>query len=244
MIENYYITGLPINLKELGVIYQPTIKELLLIEMTNKEVVQPFLLHKGIVLGDEDDELRRVLKNFDLFFLSERNLLDSLIISLKILYKTENVLLCDNNVLEQQSIIVDDNIIINRDNYDKLADVVLGMFVAERPKKQEEEKVNLPTEKHRKIWEKMQKSKARKQLKAQMNLCDIINIVCHGSKFFTYKDIVDFTYYQLVTSYKTIMNIDNYNEFTQYKLSTKFDIKTDIKHWTTESKISKVPLVE
>ena len=130
MIENYYITGLPINLKELGVIYQPTIKELLLIEMTNKEVVQPFLLHKGIVLGDEDDELRRVLKNFDLFFLSERNLLDSLIISLKILYKTENVLLCDNNVFEQQSIIVDDNIIINRDNYDKLADVVLGMFVA------------------------------------------------------------------------------------------------------------------
>ena len=92
MIENYYITGLPINLKELGVIYQPTIKELLLIEMTNKEVVQPFLLHKGIVLGDEDDELKRVLKNFDLFFLSERNLLDSLIISLKILYKTENIL--------------------------------------------------------------------------------------------------------------------------------------------------------
>ena len=144
MIEDYYITGLPINLNELGMIYQPTIKELLLLGITNKEVVQPFLLHKGIILGDDNEELNEVLKNFDLLFLSNENLIESLIFSLKILYKTDNIRLSESKLLEEKKIIINDNIFINRNNYDELTDIVLGMFVTERPKKMEEEKVNFP----------------------------------------------------------------------------------------------------
>lgn len=45
MLENYYITGLPIKLSEtLGTVYQPTIEELIKFDMANLEIVNPFLV--------------------------------------------------------------------------------------------------------------------------------------------------------------------------------------------------------
>ncbi|HDF2658360.1 TPA: hypothetical protein PC517_002938, partial [Clostridioides difficile] len=45
MLENYYITGLPIKLSEtLGTVYQPTIEELIKLDIANLEIVNPFLI--------------------------------------------------------------------------------------------------------------------------------------------------------------------------------------------------------
>ncbi|MCC0642634.1 hypothetical protein IC212_21235, partial [Clostridioides sp. ES-S-0049-03] len=45
MLENYYITGLPIVLNNMmGTIYQPTIEELVKLDMVNLEMVNPFLI--------------------------------------------------------------------------------------------------------------------------------------------------------------------------------------------------------
>lgn len=244
MIENYLITGLPINLGKMGVLYQPTIEDMLMKGITNKEIIQPFLVHIGLLIKDENSELFGILKNFDLFFLEKNNLLTSLKSSLSVLYRTDNIRTSDDKLLENKKIIIDDSFIIDRDNYDDLTDVVFKMFFAQRPTKSEEEKVNLPTEKHRKIWETMQNKKKKKALKEEMNLCDIINVVSHGSVFIPYEQIRRLTYYQLLNSYKTIMKIENYKEFTQFKLSPKFEIKSDMKHWVTDVKISNVPLVD
>lgn len=242
MIENYLITGLPIRTEKFGIIYQPTIKELLLLGYTNKEIVQPFLLDLDLVVQDEG--IKKILKNFDLFFLSNNGLVDNLLEKLKILYKTENVKISSEKLIERKSIIVDDNIVINRDNYDVLVGIILGMFGAEKSKRVEEEKVNLPTEKHKQIWEKLKSKKAKKELQNQVELCDIINIVCHANGFIPYNVVVDLTYYQLINSYKTLMCIENYKEFVQFKLSTKYEINKDINHWINETKVSKVPSIE
>lgn len=244
MIENYFITGLPINLGDMGIIYQPTIEELLTIGFTNKEIVQPFLLNIGLLVEDENSEILKVLKDFDMFFLASNGMLEVLIKSLAILYKTNNIKVSEDKRLEDKKIIIEDKFFIDRNNYDKLSEIILQMFFVERPKKQEEEKVYLPTEKHKQIWQKMQNKKKKKALKEQMNLCDIINVVCHGNTFIPYEQVRKFTYYQLINSYKTLMKIENYKEFTQFKLSPKFEVKNDMKHWITEVKISKVPLVD
>lgn len=244
MIENYYITGLPIRTKELGIIHQPTIEEILSAGLTEKQIVQPFLLHLDLIIKEQDEELKKVLMNFDLFFITQSELIGSLMKSLVFLYRTENVVLSNDKTLEDKKIIVDDNIIINRYNFDSLADIVLGMFCTQRPSVEEEEKVNLPSEKHKKIWEKMQKRKKKKALKNQMELCDIINIVSHANGFIAYREVIKLTYYQLITSYKTMMHMESYKEFTQFKLSPKFDIQSDVKHWMNLSKISKMPSID
>lgn len=242
MIEDYLMTGLPINLGSMGIIYQPTIEEILIKGVTSKEILQPFLLHLGLVMDDEESESCKMLKNFDLFFIGHNGLLGHLVKSLSILFKTTDIVISKDKVLEDKKIIIDNKWIINRNNYDELNDVVLQMFCAERPKKDEEEKVNLPTEKHKRLWEQMQERKRKKALKEQMHMCDIINVVCHGGSFIPYEQVKKFTYYQLINSYKTITRIENYKEFTQFKVSPKFDIKNDIKHWITEIKVSKMPL--
>ena len=104
MLENYYITGLPIKLSEiLGTVYQPTIEELIKLDMANLEMVNPFLvLEKSYsqLCNEESFELKckyDTIPILDLMMLTSRKdssekvelLSDKIKKSLSILYKTD-----------------------------------------------------------------------------------------------------------------------------------------------------------
>ncbi|HBG4678226.1 TPA: hypothetical protein KQE61_003883, partial [Clostridioides difficile] len=104
MLENYYITGLPIKLSEtLGTVYQPTIEELIKFDMANLEIVNPFLvLEKSYsqLCNEESFELKckyDAIPILDLMMLTSRRdsseeielLNDKIKKSLSILYKTD-----------------------------------------------------------------------------------------------------------------------------------------------------------
>lgn len=242
MLTSYLITGLPIPFenKELGRIYQPTVKEIVSNDLTPTKIVQPFLISLDLLEVAEDVKFE--LKNFDLYFLpnmmiGERHALEVLAVILQLLYKTDKVSL----LLQEQKILIDDTIAIHRENFDELTDMVLEMFMQERPKEREKEpEFTNPIQK--KIYEKMQKNREREAKKNAMHLPDIINVVCHINGFTPYREVIDLTYYQLLTSYTTLLGIDSYKEFCLYKISPKFDIKDDVKHWIKNTKITKADL--
>lgn len=235
MLENYFITGLPINLKnkKLGIIHQPTIKDLLNINYTNVEFIRPFLVHLDAIDFKEDFD-KSQFKNFDLFFLGQVELLQTLIMSLKLLYKV------DSNEIDLigQKIVIKKDIIIDRDNFDILSDVILEMFMTKRPNYKKEDK-KFEDKSKQNLWNFIKKKREEVSKKDEMELCDIINVVVHGGGYIPYNQVAEMTYYQLINSYLSIMNITNYNEFILYKTSQKFDIKKDIKHWIQDLKIKR-----
>ena len=145
-LEHYFLTGIPIQAKELGVIYQPTIMDLLSKGISIEEFVHPFLIRLETIdldklnLGSFIDHI----KDFDLLFLKidgenflfrddEGGLLFKLVKYLKLLYNTDNVVLS----YEEQTIYIDDSFEINRNNFTNLADIVLEMFQTPKPVKQD-----------------------------------------------------------------------------------------------------------
>ncbi|HBF2805607.1 TPA: hypothetical protein KN238_000188, partial [Clostridioides difficile] len=147
MLENYYITGLPIVLNNMmGTIYQPTIEELVKLDMVNLEIVNPFLiLEKSYsqLCNEESFELKckyDTIPILDLMMLTSRKdssekielLSDKIKKSLSILYKTDirNIEYM-NNIKIGILIKFDDkkkNAFISREDFGLVSDLILEMF--------------------------------------------------------------------------------------------------------------------
>lgn len=233
MLENYYISGLPIKLDgTLGTIYQPTIKTLIENDYTELEFLQPFLIHTGLyeVLEENNGEI----KNFDLFYFENLELFISLVKGLKLFYRASD----EDITLEGKEIIIKKDIRINRDNFDYLAEVILEMFMTKRPEKEDKSR-KYEDDTRQKLWDKIRKKREEASKKNALQICDIINIICHINGFVPYTKVLDLTYYQLINSYQMLVRVDSYRDFIQYKVSSKFDIKQDAKHWLKEAKIKR-----
>ncbi|MDI0267341.1 hypothetical protein QIW52_15250, partial [Clostridioides difficile] len=151
MLENYYITGLPIKLGEtLGTIYQPTIEELINSDMANLEMVNPFLiLEKSYsqLCNEESFELKckyDTIPILDLMMLTSRKnssekvelLSDKIKKSLSILYKTDikNIEYM-NNIKIGILIKSEDkkkNAFISREDFGLVSDLILEMFCIDK----------------------------------------------------------------------------------------------------------------
>jgi hypothetical protein len=96
------------------------------------------------------------------------------------------------------------------------------------------------TKRQKDIWLKLQKGRRRSADKNAIYLQDMINYVSFGGTTYIPFDQIDgMTYYQFGNAYKSIMGVDAFHIGMGYKLSQKFDVKDDIKHWTEALKIGK-----
>lgn len=193
------MSGTPIILNNnLGKIFQPKIIDFINMGTTIEEFAQIFCVRLDIIdVKDEDlEQLKSVLKDFDLFFLDEdSSSLNKLIECLKFLYKTEKIYLSK----KRQCILINDEIILNRDNFTYLADVILNMLCMEKPKRKKKER-KYADDYRQKIWEKMQRYRQEKEEKDRLSLLDIVNIVVHHGAYIDYDKVFNMTYYQLINS--------------------------------------------
>ena len=135
--EYYYMTGLPVKLShDLGEIHQPKLFDFMENDITIEEFAQPFCARVDAIDFGDGGKLKDILKtvkDFDLFFVDKGVMMDKLIKSLSMLYKTDEIHLD----VRSQCILIGKSIVVNRDNFTYLADVVLNMLCMEKPKKKE-----------------------------------------------------------------------------------------------------------
>ena len=222
-LEHYLLTGIPIKTKELGTIHQPTINELI----SNGFSIEEFDL---LFLKADDD-------NF-LFKDSKESSLYRLVNCLKLLYNTNNIKLSYG----EQTIYIDNNIEINRNNFTKLADIVLEIFQTSKPVKSNN-KPKYKDKYRQQLWEKLERKRAEEAKKNSLTIADIINIVVHTNGYTSYKEVCNMTYYQLLNTYKTMLEIISYNEYLMFKSSGQFEMKQENKHWTSNAKIKKSTII-
>ncbi|HBF7477393.1 TPA: hypothetical protein ACKE3B_002174 [Clostridioides difficile] len=258
MLENYYVTGLPIKLSEtLGTVYQPTIRELIELNMANLEIVNPFLiLEKSYsqLCNEESFELKckyDTIPILDLMILTSKKdssekvelLSDKIKKSLSILYKTniKNIEYM-NNIKTGILIKFDDkkkNAFISREDFELVLDLILEMFCIDKKNlfKDDDSKEYKDTE-LQKIWEKLKRYRKEKEDKEAYHLCDYINIVQNIDGHIPINEILKMTYWQLINTYKTKIQFKNYNESLGYAWSFKYQTDTDkMIHWSKNIKI-------
>lgn len=233
-LETYYLSGLPIKLKDdMGVIYPLTIRFMLENNIDYNEFLRPFLIRLDML----ETKVEGDAKDFDIFLASanrEDSLIDMLIESLKILYKTDNIIFLD----KLGKIVINDEYIIDRNNFTYFANVILEMMYAvrQKPKKKEQKYKNPQLQA---IWDKLQLNREREEKKKELQLVDILNALIHMNNQIDYDKVLNFTYYQVMNSYTTLLKKEGYNEMMMYKTSGQFTIEQDIKHWTIETRIKK-----
>ena len=246
-LEHYFLTGLPIPIENgLGLLYQPTIKEILSSKMSMDDFLQPFLIRVDLLQNTEafQDYVQKI-NDFDLLFLQEGNgtfvfrdneksMLSRLIECLKLLYKTEYVEL----VYGDQLIRINNEVVIDRNNFTYLADIVLEMFDTEKPKPKED-KPKYKDKGRQMLWEKLERKRAEEAKKKALTMADIINVVVHINNYIEYSQVANMTYYQLLNTYRTLISKMSYDEYLMFKSSGQFELKQDQKHWTMDSKIKK-----
>ncbi|EGT4635746.1 TPA: hypothetical protein OUL15_002891 [Clostridioides difficile] len=261
MLENYYITGLPIKLSEiLGTIYQPTIEELIKFDMANLEIVNPFLvLEKSYsqLCNEKTFELKckyDAIPILDLMMLTSRKdsseeielLSDKIKKSLSILYKTDIKNIEYMNKIKIGILIKFDdkkkNAFISREDFGLVSDLILEMFCIDKKNlfKDDEDKwiENTGSEREKQLIAHFKEKERKKREKEAYHLCDYINVVQNIDGYVPIDVILKMTYWQLINVYKTKIQFKNYNESLGYAWSFKYQTDMDkMKHWSKEIKI-------
>lgn len=249
--EYYYLSGKNILLNDygLGCIKQPTLNDFIESNIDINIFIQPFLLNKSIMLNKnkEVDKVLEDVKELSFLFLYEQltknPIVSTLIKSLSLIYKTDNIKI-DN---ETVGIIVESGIdnksyTINDDNFITLSTVICEMVginkedIAEVKPKEEMSEIELEFEKRRKKYLEMQNNNKNKKSEGY-TILDIANIVIHFSGL-SYNEVFNMTIYQLKNSFKILMKKDSYTTNLLHRISQKFDTsKEKFVHWTDEVKL-------
>lgn len=260
MLENYYITGLPIKLSEtLGTVYQPTIEELIKLDIANLEIVNPFLILEKNYSQLCNNEFFNLKYKYDAIPILDLNILESdkdsskkteslsdkIKKSLSILYKTDirNIEYM-NNIKIGILIKFDDkkkNAFISREDFGLVSDLILEMFCIDKKnlfKDDEDEWIeNTGSEREKKLIAHFKEKERRKREKEAYHLCDYINIIQNIDGYVPINEILKMTYWQLINTYKTKIQFKNYNESLGFAWSFKYQTDAEIEHWSKKIKI-------
>lgn len=247
------LMGRPIPVsKEHGIyVRQPLVKEVVDVgEDEFQQLLLPFILTTDAIFNgaENEEELIEKFHVFDLFFMkteSGKTILDSSVFngenalevlrnSLSYFLQSDEIRILEN----RQKIIINNSYLIDKDEFDKLRKIIQsilgrGDIEFEKPPKD-------MTKRQKDIWFKLQKGRRRKAEREAIYLQDLINFTSFGgTSYIPFKEIDEMTYFQLHNAYKSIMGVDSYRTGIQYKLSQKFEVKDDIKHWAETIKIGK-----
>lgn len=230
--------GQPIDIPNFGTIYPPKLSDFLKFDYSKFKA--SFSVRKDIYIDNTNDDYDKI-KDFDLIIFT--NMMDNLIQSLKILYKTDKIEFeppKDNDIDSIAiSINVDDNkYYLNRNNYTEFADMILitlheGNNIADEGVKKELTEIELKMERKRREFERKKRLKEIEQNKDkdQLTIFDLANYLIHTDSKFNYENVLNLTIYQLINSFQLYQQRENYNLFMKYKTSGNFKIEDDIKHW-------------
>lgn len=235
MLEGYYLLGIPIDLrsKDLGVIHQITYREFIENNLTLDELLKPFLMKKEMLKG-ENDEFNSFLDtvgNLGVIHIvnensPQENIINNLIKTLKLLYKTEDVCVNPNT----KYIEINEDIIIDIEKFEIISTVILEMFKIEKAEIEDKSKMDefdLAFEKKRREYQKKVNKKKKK-----LNLHDIVNFIIHTNEFgVDYKKIMDMTIYQIKNTYETLMAKQNFETVNELKLHQFDTSKMRVSDW-------------
>lgn len=244
--------GRPLPLDKESDIYvqQPTIHEIVdLGEDGFNELVMPYILTSEAVFNgvDGSEELMSRFDIYDLFFTKvEENVfvldnvfggksaLGVLKESLRFFLKTDDI----EFLPHVRKIAINSKYVMDKKEFMQVRKLIQG--VCNRQDMSVEKPPNNMTERQKGIWKKLQKGRRRRAEKDAVYLQDMINYISFGGTTYIPLDEIDrMKYYQLTNAYKSIMGKDAFHIGMGYKLSQKFDIKDDVKHWVEALKIGK-----
>lgn len=213
------------------------------------DMALPFIITTESVFNglENEEELISKYHIFELFFVKideEKNLLDSVFggrsslevlkNSLEFFLQTDNIRILENRM----KVLINDSYIMGNEEFDTIRKAIQA--VTNRKDVEVEKPPKNMTKRQKDIWLKLQKGRKRTAERNAIYLQDIINFVSFGgSSYISTEQIDNMTYYYLHNAYKSIVGIDTYNISMQYKLSQKYDVKDEIKHWTETLKIGK-----
>ena len=253
--EEKLLFGLPIEIPNMGTIYQPTMRDFIDKNFDIQKFIRAFSIKAELIFEDATD-----LKNFDVFLyqlsmkIPEKELLmTDLIESLKLLYKTDEVKLImlkpnDINAICISIEVIENNenktYYINRDNYDDFANIILitldiNKNIVDEKIREELSEIEIKIEKRRREFEK-KKAKREAELNKQnknreeesITLYDLANYIIHADNSqFNYQNVLDLTIYQLKNTFNLYKQKENYKIFMDYKTSGQFKIDDNINHW-------------
>ena len=247
--EEKLLFGLPIKMKNLGTIYQPTLKDFIDNNIDIQKFMGLFSIKIDLLMDNSEG-----LKNFDFFLLQIAKNENSdiyiyqLIKYLKLLYKTDDVEFVDmkENDLSSIGILVKVNgeeYFINRDNYDKLAEVVLiilgsGNNVKEKEIREELSEIDLKIAKRKKEFERKKaerEAKAKKENNEDNNsltIFDLANYIIHADNSqYNYDNILKLTVYQVMNTFRLYQIKESYKIGMDYRTSGNFKIEEKLEHW-------------
>ncbi len=246
-ITNHLVLGLPISVAEVGTIYQPTLEELVMAYGDIDDFFFPFMMNKNIYSEYFGENEIDNIKDFDLFFVldekgeflfkgrSDNFLIYDLMSSLSLIFRSDKVDL----IYENEIIVIDDKIEINRYNFDIISKIILEMGMKE--KFQPPEKLTFKSERKRKLHEKIEQRRAEIRRRNAPTTGDLINtLVNNPVRGFSFEEVKKITVWQLLNSYKEILNIDNHEQTMKYKVSYKYNVEDEVQHWRKANKMQKI----
>lgn len=239
-IRNSYLFGLDIDLSKyrLGKIYQPKYKDFLEYGIEHSEFIKAFYLSEifSYKFGPEIEKVGPIV-----FFMSmdlesrDNNLIKSLHNSLEILYKTKDIEFIEHLA----TFIVNEEIVINKENFKYLSTTVLEMtktiidYKSLDKKSTSDDEILNEFERRKKEYEEKSSKK-----KNEITFIDIINTVIHYQNNIDYQSILNWTIYQIKNTYEVLMAKEA-NYITIFRqASMKFDIQ-EISNWQVSAKLNK-----
>lgn len=224
--------GLPITLENyLGIIYQPTLKEIIDKGISIEDIYFPFTLDKELCVGENG-----IFETLLLLHITRQDtqIIEKLKRSLRILYKTDDVELN----LNTQTIVIDKKYTLNASNYDYLCKVVADIFMVnlfQIQKKYDEIRKENNREKSEleKKLERLRKKSAerRKNRGDTFDIIDMSNYLIHNSESCTYESVLNMTVWQIKNSFSLYNKKENFDMEKRYRTSGNFKINEEFKHW-------------
>ncbi|MCT4597468.1 MAG: hypothetical protein N4A50_06270 [Vallitalea sp.] len=235
MKEDVYLKLLlqePIYIKDMGLIYQPLIKDIVEIgeEKLNK-YIGAISISKELLINAETKDLDSIT-NFDVIFsLPDKDYQKTLIEAIQF-FTNQKVYFLQ----EVWFVTVGKQGRLHKNNYDEFVDIVLKMFNRQRVKS-DYKRTDKMSEKQKEIYYKITKHRREQEEKNRFLLSDIINVVKHGgTSFITKEQIKNMTYFELMKCFETIISKYNYGEFLMYRTSPNFKVEESVQHWTISIK--------
>lgn len=233
-INNELVLQEPINFNNI-IIYQPTIREIFQYGIVEyNDLLLPYLITLDML--DLTETQKENFKVFDVI-LCNQELLLKLILSLRIFCRCSPSDIKTIEYDKSQFDIKVKNGVLNRDNFDEFANIILKINAREKPKGEK-----LPDNpRQREIELKLRKNRSKTNNKNEQHLCDIINVVKYGGNYrISTEEVKDMTLWELMNAYNAKLGVSYYeNSFSIALVAGDKDNTLNDKHWVNQLKLSK-----
>lgn len=136
----------------------------------------------------------------------------------------------------RRKIIIDESYILDKQSFIEFRKLIQAICV--RKDLEVEKPPKKMTDRQRDIWSKLQEGRRRKAMKESLKIEDMANFISYcGNTHIPTESLLSMTFYQFNNAYTATISMDNYRTMMEYKLSQKYDVKDEVKHWTKTMRV-------